>query len=68
MNDFITCSKLIINKLGSSLIRSDNVCFANNEQALLLFFIAHAERNLIKLKLYNNSSVQTVNNISESAM
>ena len=54
MNDFITCSKLIINELGSSLIRSDNVCFANNEQALLLFFIAHAERNLIKLKLYNN--------------
>ena len=68
MNDFITCSKLIINELGTSLIRSDNVCFANNEQALLLFFIAHAERNLIKLKLYNNSSVQTVNNISESAM
>ena len=52
--DFITCSKLIINEHVGSPIRSDNVHFANNEQASLVFFIAHAEHNLIKLKLYNN--------------
>ena len=52
--DFITCSKLIINELGGSLIRSDNVNFANNEQGSLVFFIGNAEHNLIKLKLYNN--------------
>ena len=52
--DFTTSSKLIINELGGSPIRSDNVYFANNEQASLVFFIAHAEHNLIKLKLYNN--------------
>ena len=50
----MTCSKLIINELGGSSIRSDNVYFANNEQASLFFFIAHAGHNLIKLKLYNN--------------
>ena len=38
--DFITCSKLIINELGGSSIKSDNVYFANNEKASLLFFIA----------------------------
>ena len=32
------------------------------------FCFAHAEHKLIKLKLYNNWSAQTVNNISESAM
>ena len=37
-----------------SPIRSDKVCFANNEQRSLVFFIAHAEHNLIKLKLHNN--------------
>ena len=52
--DFITCSKLIINELGGSPIRSDNVYFANNEQASLVFFTANAENNLIKLELYNN--------------
>ena len=52
--DFINCSKLIINEHVSSPIRSDNVYFANNEQASLVFFIAHAEHNLIKLKLYHN--------------
>ena len=41
-------------------IRSDKVYFANNEQASLVFFFAHAEHNLIKLKL-----AQVVNNISE---
>ena len=45
--DFITCSKLIINEHVDSPIRSDNVYFANNEQASLVFFIAHAEHNLI---------------------
>ena len=62
----------MINELGPSPTRSDNVYFANNEQASLAFTaafcFAHAEHNLIKLKLYNNSSAQAVNNISESAM
>ena len=44
--DFIACSKLIINELGSYPIKSDNVYFANNVQASLVFFIAHAEYNL----------------------
>ena len=52
--DFITCSKLIINRHVGSPIRSDNVYFGNSEQTSLVFFIAHAEHNLIKLKLYNN--------------
>ena len=48
--DFITCSKLIINDLGRCLTRSDNIYFANNEQASLglftvAFCIAHAEHN-----------------------
>ena len=58
MKDFITCSKLIINELGFCPTRSNNVYFANNEQASLaftdVFCFAHAEHNLIKLKLYNN--------------
>ena len=38
---------------------ADNVYFANNEQTSLAvftaaFYLAHAEYNLIKLKLYNN--------------
>ena len=33
--DFITCSKLMINELARSSTRSENVYFANNEQALL---------------------------------
>ena len=57
--DFITCSKLIINELGRCPTRSDNVCFDNNEQASLAFTaafcFAHAEYNLIKLKV--NKSV-----------
>ena len=52
--DFITCSKLTINEIGGSPIRSDNVYFANNEEASLVFLIANAEHNLIKLNLYNN--------------
>ena len=56
---FITCSKLMIDKLGRSLTRSENVYFANNEQASIAVFTAvfcftHAEHHLIKLKLYNN--------------
>ena len=53
-NDLIARSKLVINEIRGSPIRSDNIYFADNEQALLVFFIAHAEYNLIKLKLYNN--------------
>ena len=50
------------------MIRPGNVYFANNEQALLVLFIAHVEHNLIKLKLYNNQPVQAVNNILEGVM
>ena len=54
---FITCSKLIINKLGRCPTRSDNVYFANDEQASLPVFtvpfcFTHSEHNLIKLKLH----------------
>ena len=50
---------LIINELGRSTTRSDNVYFDNNEQASFSIFTAvfcftHAEYNSIKLKLYNN--------------
>ena len=66
--DFITCSKLIVNELRSCPTKSDNVYFANNEQASLAFTaaccFAHAEYNLIKFELYNNWSTQAVNNIS----
>ena len=55
----VTCSKLIINELADSPARSENVYFANNEQASIAVFIAvfcftHAEHHLIKLKVYNN--------------
>ena len=55
----ITCSKLIINELAGSPTRSENVYFANNEQASTAVFTAvfcftHAEHNLIKFKPYNN--------------
>ena len=36
---------MIINELGGSLMRSYNVYFANNEQALFKFFTADAEHN-----------------------
>ena len=62
----------MINELGIWPTNSNDVYFANNEQASLafsnLFCFAHAENNLIKFKLYNNWSAQAVNNISESAM
>ena len=68
----ITCSKLIINKLWR-WINSDDVCFANNEQASLVVFIVvfcftHAKHNFIKLKLYDNLTAHAVNSFSECAM
>ena len=55
----ITCSKLMINELAGSSTRSENVYFANNEQASIgvftaVFCFTHAEHLLIKFKLYNN--------------
>ena len=61
--DFITCSKLMINELARSSTRSENVYFANNEQASVftaVFCFRYVEHHLIKLKLYNNSSAQAV--------
>ena len=54
-----TCLKLMINKLERFPTRSDNVFFANNEQASIkvftvVFCFIHAEHHLIKFKLYNN--------------
>ena len=56
----------MINELARFPTRSDNVYFANNEQASIAVFTAvfcftHAENHLIKLKLYNNWLVQAVN-------
>ena len=63
---------MIINNFGLCPTSLNNVYFANNEQALLvftgMFCFAHAKHNLIKLKLNDNWSVQAVNNVSESAM
>ena len=58
----------MINELAPSPARSENVYFANNKQASIAVFTAvfcftHAEHHLIKLKLYNNWSVQAVNSI-----
>ena len=55
----ITCSKSIINEVAGSPTRSENVYFANNEQAPIavftsVFCFTHAEHHIIKLKLYNN--------------
>ena len=63
----------MINELARSPTRSENVYFANNEQASIAVFTAvfcftHAEHNLIKLNLYNNWSAQAVNSILECAM
>ena len=49
----------MINEPADSPTRSENVNFANNEQASMavftaVFCYAHAEHHLIKLKLYNN--------------
>ena len=58
----------MINELAPFPIRSGNVYFANNEQESIAVFTAvfcftHAEHHLIKLKLYNNWSVQAVNSV-----
>ena len=53
----------MINELARSPIRSKNVYFANNEQVVTgMLCFTHVEHHLIKLKLYNNSSAQAVNN------
>ena len=49
----------MINELTGSPTRSNNVYFANNEQALIavftaVFYFTHVEHNLIKFKLFNN--------------
>ena len=49
----------MIKELVSFPTRSDNVHFANNEQALILVFTAvfcltNVKHHLIKLKIYNN--------------
>ena len=59
MEGSITCSKLMINELAVFPAISENVYFANNEQASIAVFTAvfgftHAEHHLIKLKLYNS--------------
>ena len=48
----------MINEIGGFATISENVYFANNEQASIAVFTAvfcftQAEHNLIKLKLYN---------------
>ena len=58
----------MINELRRSPTRSGNAYFANNKQASISVFTAvfcftHAEHHLIKLKLYNNWSVQAVNSV-----
>ena len=58
----------MINELACFPTRSDNVCFANNEQAstavfTAVFSLTHAEHHLIKLKLCNNWSAQAVNSV-----
>ena len=65
---FMTCSKLMINELAPSPTWSKNAYFADNEQASIAVFSAvfcfkHAEHDLIKVKLYNNWSAQTVNSV-----
>ena len=58
----------MINELARFPTRSDNVYFANNEQASIAVFTAvfcftHAKHHLIKLKLYNNWSAQVLNSV-----
>ena len=48
-----------MNSSKKSITRSNNIYFANNEQASIAVFTAvfcftHAKYNLIKFKLYNN--------------
>ena len=58
----------MIDELARFPTRSENVYFANYEQALIAVFTAmfcftHAEHHLIKLKLFNNWSAQAVNSV-----
>ena len=58
----------MINELARFPTRSENVYFANNEQASIAVFTAvfcftHAEHHLTKFKLYNNRSAQAVNSV-----
>ena len=58
----------MIKELVSFPTRSDNVHFANNEQALILVFTAvfcftNVKHHLIKLKIYNNWSAEAVNSV-----
>ena len=58
----------MINELGRCPTRSENVYFANNEQASIAVFTAvfcftHAEHNLIKHRNNNNWSAQVVNSV-----
>ena len=58
----------MINEFARFSTRSENVYFANNEQALIavftdVFCFTHVEHPLIKLKLYNNWSAQAVNSL-----
>ena len=58
----------MINELMGPPTRSENVYFANNEEASIAVFTAafcftHAEHHLIKRKLYNNLSAQAVNSV-----
>ena len=54
-----SCLKLMIYEISRFPNRSENVYFANNEQASTAVFAAvfcftHAEHHLIKPKVYNN--------------
>ena len=58
----------MINELGRCPTRTENVYFANDEQASIAVFTAvfcftHAKHHLIKLKLYINWSAQAVNSV-----
>ena len=58
----------MITKHARSLTRWENVYFANNKQASIavftaVFCFAHAEYNLIKLKLYNKWSAQAYHSV-----
>ena len=49
----------MVNELSHSTTRSENVYFANNEEAsnevfTAVFCFTRAEHNVIKLKVYNN--------------
>ena len=54
----------MVNNLPRSPTTSQIFYFANNKQVFTaVFCFTHAEYHLIKLKLYNNWSVQAVNSV-----